>query len=147
MGSISCVPMPDERFIGRGENLIKQLLTNPFDVLEIKSQVPISHLISSEDFGFFDEEIQKHKFDLVIWRKNNKPTIAVEVNYHHGEKADRKSNNIFEPVLEKNGVKLWRIDDYECHSLFKQNGKGMHKKTTADIRDILNSFDLARLKI
>ena len=115
-----------EQFIGRGERLVKQLLENPFGVRQVTSQVPIGRLISFEDFQFFDDEIKKHKFDFVIYR-NNGEIIAVEVNYKHGAKADSKSNNIFEPVLKKNGVSLLTIDDHSCRTLFNLNSKGVHK--------------------
>lgn len=128
-----------EQFIGRGERLVKQLLENPFGIRDIRTQVPISRLISFEEFQFFDDEIKKHKFDFVLYRHFD--IIAVEVNYQHGEKADRKSNRIFEPALKNNNVTLLRIDDYECDYLFKENTHGNHKKTTNDLRDILNAFD------
>lgn len=135
-----------EQFIGRGERLVKQLLENPFGIKLIKSQVPIGHLISFEDFQFFDDEIKQHKFDFVIYR-NNGEIIAVEVNWKHGSKADFKSNRIFEPVLKKNDVTLLTIDDHSCRSLFKEDANGLHKKSTNDVRDILDAFDAIEISL
>jgi len=135
-----------EQFIGRAEKLVKQLLQNPFGIKTIMPQVPIFTLISHEEYKFFDPEIRQHKFDFVI-HLNNGQKIAVEVNYKHGAKADRKSNRIFEPVLKNNRIALLTIDDHSCRTLFKQNSKGIHQTTTDDVRDILDAFDTAEITL
>lgn len=132
-------------FIGRGEILTRQLLTNPFGIKVIQPQVPIDWLISKDELEFFGKEVRQHKFDFVLYREND--TIAIEVNYKHGEKADRKSNDIFAPTLKKNGIALVTIDDFDCRSLFKSNSDGEHKITTDDLRDILDAFDKAEVKL
>lgn len=134
-----------EQFIGRGEKLTKQLLLNPFDIVAIHSQVELRTWMTKEELDFYDEEIKQHKSDFIILR--SKDILALEVNYMHGPKADKKSNKIFEPFLKSHGITLVTLDDNSSRKIFNKNSKGNHKITTDDIRDVLDAFDKARVKI
>ncbi len=53
------------------------------------------------------------------------------------------SNYIFEPTLKKNGMTLLTLDDHSCRTLIKENSNRIHYKSTDDIRDILDAFDVS----
>lgn len=148
LGSLSG---PD--FIGRGEVLTKQLLENPFGVSEIKKQVHISRLIPKYEYDLLDEEWQKHKFDMVLFR-NDLSKIVIEINYKHGNKAAFKAEK-FKNMLLRYDTQYVTIDDYDCRSsikkdngqfelgLFHENSKGNHTLSWNDLRDIIDAFEKA----
>jgi len=132
-------------FTGRAERETEIILNQLLHPTTIKPQVPLSALISSEEFNLYDEEIQKHKFDLVVDMSNY--SIIVEVNYKHKEKAAKKWRTIFEPLLEKNNYKTLVINDYDCDTLFKPQDYTKHRITWDDFVDIINALKLTNIQI
>lgn len=137
--------MSESKFIGRGEVLVKQILSKLLDHVVIQSQVPIEKLVLKDDFAILDQEIKNHKFDLVIYRSHG-PSIVVEVNYKHGEKAAAKWENIFVPLLVKVSLTPLPINDYECSALFNQNSKGEHRNTWQDYIDVIRAMVIVGIK-
>lgn len=133
------------QFIGRGENLTEHIIGRLFPGAEIKGQWPIQKIMTPKEWGELDEIYQKHKFDFIVTLPDER-LLVIEVNYKHGEGAARKWANIFTKILKEYGVMPITIDDYDTRSLFKQNGKGEHKKTWDDFRDIIDAFEKAGVK-
>lgn len=131
-------------FIGRGEMIAKQLITNPFKTTAIHQQVALNRLISFEEFRTLDEEWQKHKFDLVLYRTDGK-IIVIEVNYQHKEKAAKKGGK-FKQMLARYNIKYVTIDDYDCDSIFKLNSKKEHVLSWTDLIDVANAFKKAGIE-
>jgi len=130
-------------FIGRAEKESKQILKKLLNPIEIKEQVPLVDLIPYSEYHFFNEEVQKHNFDLMIITKTLK--IVVEINYKHKEKAARKWRVIFTPTLERLGYKLLVINDYECETLFKPQDYSKHKWSPQDDQDIINALKISNI--
>ena len=111
------------QFIGRGENFTGKVLKLFFPNAIIIPQYPMRQLIPlgvAMSSGIdFDTEIWKHKFDFAVIDAVNHIWLIVEVNYKHGDKSDRKWNNIFVPVIKQMKYIPVTIDDYECIRLFK----------------------------
>jgi len=137
--------MTESKFIGRGEVLVKEILSKLLDHIVIQTQVPIEKLIHKEDFAILDQEIKNHKFDLVIYRAHE-PSIVVEVNYKHGAKAADKWENIFVPLLVKVALIPLPINDYECSTLFHQYTNGEHRITWQDYIDVINAMIIVGIK-
>ena len=127
-------------FIGRGEERTIEILKHLFPYSDIRQQVPIKNIIFNEDFKELGPEYNKHKHDIVVLTKEN--DIVIEVNYNHGEKADKKWSNVYKPLLEKSGCKCVTIDDNECESLF-QLKNGTHTDTWQDWIDVINAMKSA----
>lgn len=137
--------MPDTKFIGRGEMLSAKILLKLIDCVAIQSQVNIKGIISKTEYDILDHEIQNHNFDFVI-RRNNKKDVIVEINYHHKEKAGKKWNKIFIPLLEKANYDYVTVNDYDCrdHGLFWLDSKKEHENITwDDFRDIIDALEIA----
>lgn len=126
-------------FIGKGEERVKEILKRLFRTHLVCHQIPISRMIKQEDYDFLDERYQKHKFDLgALNIEKNSSEFIVEVNYKHGITATKKENNIFEPSLNRNNVKLVRVNDWDCCSIFK--GKDDRNLTWDDFLDVINAL-------
>ena len=128
----------NEQFIGRGEKLVKRILENPWNIEEVKAQVNITKLIPSSGLEYYDQEILNHNFDFVAIRKNLK-SLVIEVNYKHREKAAKKWQTIFVPLLEQFGYYPVIIDDYDCDSLFSDHSMVNYR----DIKDVANQLKKA----
>ena len=133
-----------EQFIGRAENLTSKILHRLLVPAIIHAQVPIQKLITKDDYEFLDKEIQQHKFDLVAYTE--KYTLAIEVNYQHGEKAAKKWNNIFSRDLKNTNITPVTIDDHKCRHLFQLDQNKNHKLIWNDFRDVIDSLELAGVK-
>ena len=123
----------------------KKILKRLLNPIKIKEQVPLVDLIPYEEYNFFNDEVQKHKFDLLIITETEK--IIVEINYKHKEKAARKWRVIFTPTLERLGYKLLIINDYDCETLFKPQDYSKHKWSKQDDQDIINALELAQIPL
>ena len=134
--------MIDNQYIGRGENLTKEILARIFPDCSIWSQKPIQELILKKDFDSLDSVYQKHKFDFIVELKT-RVTLAVEVNYHHGEGAYRKWNKVFVKILAKYHIIPVTIDDYDCRKkgLFYLNSKKEHMLTWDSFRDVIDALE------
>lgn len=132
-------------FIGRAEPQVELILTRLLDAKLIKTQVPLRSMINDSEYFTLNEEIQKHKFDMIIYRNTNDPIIVVEVNYKHKEKAAKKWRTIFEPMLKRFGHETLVIHDYECESLFKPQDYSKHKLSWNDVIDVCNALKLSNI--
>jgi len=132
-------------FIGRAEPQTKLILSRLLSPDIIKIQVPLYTLIPILEFNLLDPEVQKHKFDMVLYKKNT-PHLIVEVNFKHGEKAAKKWRTIFKPLLEKYHHQTLTIDDYECSSLFKPQDYTTHILSWDDIQDVCNALKTQHIK-
>lgn len=140
--------MSESDYIGRGEDLSKKIFLRLIDNTGILEQVSIISVILPEDYEILDPEIQKHKFDFVLLR-NNKKHIIIEINYKHKEKASKKWNNIFVPLIEKAGYDYVTVNDYDCreHGLFWLNSKKEHADVTwDDFRDIIDALEVSGIQ-
>lgn len=133
------------QFIGRGERLVRSLLTNPFSIQDIFGQVPLENLIPRPRWNLLDEEVQKHKFDFVAVRHNHKK-LVIEVNYKHGEKSAKKWNNIFVPLLKEFGYDVLTVDDYNCDTLFSNLKRDIHP-SYSDLNDLINALKVGKIEI
>lgn len=129
-----------EQFVGRGENLAAVIIGRLLNTVTI-SQNPLEYLICQEEFKTLDKEVQKHKFDLAANHDSQK--LVIEINYKHKEKAARKWNDIFVPLLKKHNYVPVAINDYNCRNLFKQNKKKQHKLAWDDFRDVIDALEMA----
>jgi len=137
--------MSDSKYIGRGEEISKQIFLKLIDLKAIMAQVGIRFVAQPEDYKILDPEVQQHKFDLVLLSKKGKK-IVVEINYHHKEKAAKKWHNIFIPILQKAGYDFVTVNDWDCrqHGLFWLDSKKEHPKITwDDYRDIIDALEIA----
>lgn len=134
-------------FIGRAEPQVCTILSRLLNATLIKPQVPLSELIPQEEFNILNEEVQKHKFDLVVYRKTKDPLLIVEVNYHHKEKAARKWRTIFKPLLEKYGHQTLTIHDYDCEYLFKPQDYTKHILSWGDVMDVCNALKTQKISL
>jgi hypothetical protein len=124
------------QFIGRGESNVGKVLGTLFGKMNIISQYHLKLMCKPDDFEWYDPEVQKHKFDFYVGRYK-KPSLIVEVNYEHGDKADRKWNNIFCPLIEEKGWIPVAIEQRECKHLFKD---AKHKTDLDDWVEILQEL-------
>ena len=129
-----------EQFIGRAENLAAAIIGRLLNTVTI-SQNPLEYLICQEEFKTLDKEVQKHKFDLAANHDSQK--LVIEINYKHKEKAARKWNDIFVPLLKKHNYVPVAINDYNCRNLFKQNRKKQHNLVWDDFRDVIDALEMA----
>jgi len=129
------------QFIGRAEPTVEIILGRLFGNANVFSQVSFSKIKTEVDE--YSSEIQKHKFDFFVDRRFN-PALIIEVNFKHGEKADRKWNDIFTPLIKKRGMIPVTIDDNECESLFKDK---YHPITLGDWHDVINELIRAGVKL
>ena len=136
--------MTQNQFIGRGESVVGFVLQRIFLSGTIYSQKPIKKLIKKIDFNQLDSEFQKHKFDFYVIGPNG--SLVIEVNYKHGEKAAKKWNNVFVPLLQKNGHKIVTIDDYDCENIFKFDSDKQHKISWKDFIDVINALEKAGIE-
>lgn len=137
--------MSENKFVGRGEELAKFIVSHLLDHDVIRIQVNIKALISTYDYNILDPEVQKHNFDFVLWAKNRKP-IVFEINYHHKEKAAKKWNNVFVPLLVTAGYDYVTINDYDCRKrgMFWLDTKKVHPCITwDDLRDVIDALEIA----
>lgn len=132
-------------FIGRAEPEVELILSRLLDAKLIKTQVPLRSLINDSEYFTLNEEVQKHKFDMIIYRHSRDPIIVVEVNYKHKEKAAKKWRTIFEPMLKKYGHETLTINDYECDHLFKPQDYSKHQLTWDDTIDVCNALKLSNI--
>lgn len=134
-------------FIGRSEKLTERIIQRLFIRTEVFRQVPISKLISNENFIEYGEEFSKHTCDLVmkvITLSGETHTLVIEVNYKHGPKAARKWSQTFAPDILANGNIPVTIDDYDCRDLFKKNDKKQNVKLIWNhFRDIIDQLEKA----
>ena len=124
-------------FIGRGERTVEIILGKLFEVGNVKPQYPLKSLLMfrPELYETYGTEVQKHKFDFYVERYHNTP-LMVAVDYDHGDKADKKWNNILNPLLSDLGIVGVQIRDTECKHLFKD------KIHPIDLDDWLEVFSL-----
>jgi len=139
--------LSEQQYIGRGEEIVKEILQRIFPSCVIYSQQPIKKLINKSDFDILDSEVQKHKFDFAVDWPQQMRTLIVEVNYKHKEKAAKKWNDIFVPLLKKYFYIPVSIDDYDCENLFKLNSKNEHKLSLDDFIDVINQLKKAGVKL
>ena len=132
------------QFVGRGEELSRNIFWKLLDCEHIVAQVNICFIIDPNEYTLLDTEIQKHNFDFVIRRKQHKD-IVVEVNYKHKEKASRKWRQIFIPLIIQAGYDYMTIDDYDCREkgIFHLDSKNRHKPSWDDYRDVIDSLEKA----
>lgn len=129
---------------GRGEERVEYILGKIFGVDRIMTQVPISSVISPEDYDDLGKEHNKHKFDLALL---GEPTCIIEVNYKHGTIAHKKWQ-VYKTLIEKNPhFKTITIDDNECESLFKLDDNGRHHDTWQDWIDVIRAFEIAGVSV
>lgn len=132
-------------FIGRAEPEVEFILTRLLDASLIKTQVPLRSLINDSEYFTLSEEVQKHKFDMIIYRRAKDPILVVEVNYKHKEKAAKKWRTIFEPMLKRYGHQTLTINDYECDHLFQPQDYSKHKLSWRDVVDVCYALELSNI--
>lgn len=132
-------------FIGRAEKEVEEILTRVLLPDLIRTQVPLEQIINQSEWQTLNEEVQKHKFDLLVLRKD-KPDIIVEINYKHKEKAAKKWREIFDPMLKKYGYDTLLIHDYECNYLFKPQDYNKHILSWNDMIDIINALKSQKIE-
>lgn len=133
-------------FIGRAESEVEIILTRLLLPDLIRTQVPLIALIDNSEWCTLREEVQKHKFDMVIFRRN-KPNLVVEVNYKHKEQAAKKWRNIFDPMLRRYGHDILLVHDYECDYLFQPNDYTKHILSWNDVVDVINALKTQKISI
>lgn len=102
-------------FIGRGEKRVQDILQLLFPKAVIRSQVPIKEICDVAELG---AEYNKHKFDLVVHRRDAYVDLVVEVNYKHGKIAREKWSNVYkEHIISAKKIPV-TVEDYECPSIF-----------------------------
>ncbi len=133
------------QFIGRGEETVESILQQLFHLnARTFSQYPIRGIVTElDEFGSLSDEVKKHKFDFYV-RRDNKQSLIIEVNYKHGDKADKKWNNIFVPLIRRKDMIPVTIDDFSCESLFKDM---YHPITLGDWRDVLQALIHAEVEL
>lgn len=137
--------MSESQYIGRGEELAKKILVKLLKPVNVRAQVPLESISLPKEFAILDPEIKKHKFDFVLFCLDRK-NIVVEINYRHKEKAARKWQNVFIPLLVNSGFDYLTINDFECgkRGLFWLNKEKEHGVVTwEDFRDVINALDIA----
>lgn len=127
-----------EQFIGLGEKEAKSILQKLFPKAVVAPQVPLQRLIPSAEFLRLNEEVQKHKFDLVVYNGPN--ILVIEINYKHGEKAAKKWSNIFTNLLVNSGKIPVTIDDYNCEYLFSKSTRLRAKNPWGGFIDIIREL-------
>jgi len=140
--------MSESKYIGRGELIAKKILVKLLKPMNVRAQVSLESLTHANEFAILDPEIKKHKFDFVFFCLDRK-SIVVEINYHHKEKAARKWNNIFIPLLINSGFDYLAINDYDCRNggLFWLDKVKKHDVVTwKDFKDVIDALDVAGIK-
>jgi len=131
------------QFIGRSEPEVKTILSHLFPKGVIQTQVPITDLILQEDTKFLDQELKNHKCDITLQTLNQQQQyLVIEVNYSHKEKAAKKWNKIFAPMILKAKKIPVTIDDYDCIHLFQKGQQG-HQIIWDDYHDVINQLQKA----
>lgn len=132
-------------FVGRAEKEVEIILTRLLNPDLIRTQVPLTTLIYNFEYQTLREEVQKHKFDMVVFRRN-KPHLIVEVNFKHGNQAAQKWTDIFEPLLKRYGHEILLIKDYECEYLFKPQDYTKHILSWNDVIDVINALKTQKIE-
>lgn len=121
-------------YIGRAEVRVKYLLEKIFDTI-VFTQRPMHEILGREYLENhapeMSEEFKRHKVDLWIPTK----MLAVEVNFKHGDKANKKEDN-FRRHLEATGHNLFTLDEKECPALFEEP----HTNTWQDWQEIIQQL-------
>jgi len=137
----------DNKFIGRAEPEVFKILKKVFPNTLIIPQFPLRKLIPYSWYNELDEEVQKHKFDFIVYTKD---LLVIEVNYKHGEKAAKKWRQIFAPMIKKlknPGAIPVTINDYECLTLFKHTKTNHTKLRKSDYTDVINALKLEGVSV
>jgi len=132
------------QFVGRAEKEVKEILHEIYPGILIVTQFPLRKLISYSLYTTLNEEVQKHKFDLIVYTPNR---LIVEVNYKHGPKAAQKWRQIFEPMIEDLEAIPVTIDDYECDSIFRHEINSTKPINKADYQDVINALKLSKISV
>lgn len=132
-------------YMGRAEKETENILNIILNASLIRTQVPLTALIDYTEYTTLREEVQKHKFDMVIYRKNTDPLLVVEVNYKHGEAAAKKWRQIFEPMLRRYKHEILLIHDYECDYLFEPQDYTKHVPSWNDVIDVINALKVCKI--
>ena len=142
--------MSDNPYVGRAEELTASIVKRIFPGSIVYPQYHIKHIISTDERNFLGEELKKHKFDFLI--KTGVQTLAVEVNYKHGNRAAIKWE-IYKKFLAKYKILPVTFDDWDCRSsepktlgLFQLTGKKEHKDSWNDWRDVIDQLEKAEVK-
>lgn len=131
-------------FIGRAEKQVKEILYNIYPGILIVPQFPLRKLIPQSLYLTLNEEVQKHKFDFIVYTKTK---LVVEVNYKHGPKATKKWRQIFEPMIKDIEAIPVTVDDYECDSIFRHEITSVKPLNKADYQDVINALKLAKISV
>jgi len=132
------------QFIGRAEKEVKKILQDIYPGILIVTQFPLRKLIPHSLYIMLNEEVQKHKFDLIVYTPNR---LIVEVNYKHGPKAAQKWSQIFTPMIKALLAIPVTVDDYECDSIFRHEVNSTKPLNKADYQDVINALKLAEIGV
>ncbi len=132
------------QFIGRAEKEVKEILHKIYPGILIVPQFPLRKLIPHSLYNILNEEVQKHKFDFIVYTPIN---LVVEVNYHHGPKAAKKWRQIFTPMIKDLQAIPVTINDYECDSIFRHDVTSTKPLKKADYQDVINALKLAKISV
>jgi len=133
-----------DQFIGRAEKEVKKILYEIYPGILIVEQFPLQKLIPHSLYITLNEEVQKHKFDLIVYTTTK---LIVEVNYHHGTKATQKWRQIFTPMIEDLQAISVTVDDYECDSIFRHKVDSTKPLNKADYQDVIIALQLAGISV
>lgn len=105
--------------IGRGEDLVKQILEIFFPRAYIGRQILLSKIIPVEQ----NWRQEKESLDLAVWQKgdpeNDKPDFVVRVQNDKGDiRAGHEARQKTE--IEKEEIKVVDINEYECTEVFAE---------------------------
>lgn len=130
--------------IGRAEKEVKEILHKIYPEILIVPQFPLRKLIPRSLYTILNEEVQKHKFDLIVYTPIK---LVVEVNYKHGPKATKKWRQVFAPMIEGLDSIPVTVDDYECDSIFRHDVNSTKPLNQADYQDVINALELAKISV
>ena len=106
-------------FIGKGEYVAFDLLSQLFPNTELKIQVPFKDLLQGEWKDTVTERQEKETIDIVVY---SDPIIAVRIqDPHHVGRITAMRDKVQRKTLEWNNIRVVDVNHYDAINIMKDN--------------------------
>lgn len=120
-------------FIGRGEEIVLELLIQLFPDKEIKTQVKFQDLLHAEWIDTVTERQEKETIDIVVYTD---PIIAIRVqDPHHSGRITDARDLVQRKTLEWNNLRVVDIQHYNAVNIMKD------KRNDESMRELLEALN------
>lgn len=120
-------------FIGKGEYVTFDLLSQLFPNVELKIQVKFQDLLKGEWVDTVTERQEKETIDIVVYTD---PIIAVRVqDPHHTGRITAMRDKVQRKTLEWNNIRVVDLNHYDCVNIMKE------KRNDEAMRELLEALN------